>query len=125
MSAPMMNKLQLCGAGSACVESTGPSAPAGTPSRYQAAFRAASANKAAAVVLAAVALAVGAAAWLVVSRDAPLQVIELSRVVITAQRLPPGSCPVPIEPAGAECPVPLQAAPADAAVEPAVARSQP
>lgn len=106
MNTQTMNKLQLCGAGStppeACVEH--PVAPRRT-------------RKAAAVVVGAALFAIAAAAWLVASRPAPLQVVDLQRVVIQAERLAPGSCPVPVETVGADCPVPTQAVSTDAAAD--------
>lgn len=122
MNAPTMNKMQLCSAGA-----TGPSAieciASRSPASRRGATSSAGALRAAVGVLLAAAVAVGAATWLVINRDAPLQVVELPRVVIHAQKLPPGACPVPVEPAGAACPVPLQAGPGDAVIEPSLARS--
>lgn len=104
MSSQTMNKLQLCAAGSIHpdVRVDGrPVAPRKLPK--------VDARKAAAAVLGAVLVAIAAAAWLVASRVAPLQVVDLPKVVIQAERLAAGSCPVPVEPAGANCPVPTQA----------------
>jgi hypothetical protein len=104
MNTPTMNKLQLCGAGSSTL----------APTRRLPAI---DLRKAAAVVLGAVVFAIAAAVWLVASRAAPLQAVDLPRVVIQAERLAPGSCPVPVDKVGADCPVPIQAVSSDAAAD--------
>jgi len=120
MNAPMMNKLQLCGAGESCTTHSAGAQPAARP-RVQTQGT----QRAAALVFGAAALAVAAAAWLALSRPALAPIVELERVVIVAQRLPPGTCPVPVEPADSTCPVPLQAQPADAAHPVIARRTQP